>query len=252
MLQHGTDTLEVVRVEVEGVTASFRYPHFLIGRQPTYPMPPPSTIYGMIAGAIGDYPAPAAVRFAYHFACERDRVDDLETIWFVEPNTSTRGPTRDHNLNAVSNVLPREWLIRPRMTLYLAGGKLDTLYDAFRVPRYLPVLGRSQDIVGYRSVDRVQLHKRRTGRFDESLLPQAVRDRLRFGPTIHMPRFVDPDNRTEVLWDWFVALDQATPVGPGEQFEPEEGEMFWADPDTRNPATGRERLLIFHAFTSDA
>lgn len=242
---------EAIRVEVEGPTASFRYPHFLIGRQPSYSMPPPSTVYGLIAGVLGDLPHPEAIRFAYRFECIGDPVDDVELIWFVEPNMATRGATKDINITATSNVLPREWLVFPRMTLYLTGENLEQLYAAFRAPHYVPVLGRSQDLVSFRRVDRVRLKRKDWGRFDPTLLPIRFRDRLPFGSSTHMPRFIRPENRRRVEWDWFITLDQSVTVGQGLQFQPEPEDILWADPDTLDPDTGRERLLVFHSFTAD-
>ena len=45
--------MRVLRVLIEAPVTSFRYPHFLIGRQITYDMPPPSTIYGHVMSAVG-------------------------------------------------------------------------------------------------------------------------------------------------------------------------------------------------------
>jgi len=36
--------MPVLRIEAEGLTTSFRYPHCLAIRQPTFLMPPPATI----------------------------------------------------------------------------------------------------------------------------------------------------------------------------------------------------------------
>jgi CRISPR-associated protein Cas5t len=252
MSELAAESIEAVRIEIEGMTTSFRYPHLLIGRQPTYPMPPPSTVYGLISAALGAFPDPKGIQFAYRFVCEPERIDDLEVIWSAQAATTRELVRGGFSTEVTSNVLPREWLIHPRMTLYIHGENLDTLHDAFREPRYPPVLGRSQDLVSFRRVDRVQLYRRTAGRFDESLLPRVLRDRVRYGPTVNMPRFIDPEDRRKVQWDWFVVLDQPIPVGPGQLFEPATGDLFWADPDTRSPVTGRERLLVFHSFVRDA
>ena len=50
-----SDTLSVLKVVVEGAVTSFRYPHLTQGFQPTFEMPPPSTIYGHICSAAGNY-----------------------------------------------------------------------------------------------------------------------------------------------------------------------------------------------------
>ena len=57
----------VLKVVAEGITTSFRYPHFIQTVQPTFTMPPPATIYGHIASALGNWFDPSGVQFAYHF-----------------------------------------------------------------------------------------------------------------------------------------------------------------------------------------
>ncbi len=248
MEEQSNEVLDVVRICAEGMTASFRYPHFLIGRQPTFPMPPPSTIYGLIAGALGEYPDPQTLRFAYHFTCEKQRVDDVETIWFVSPNKSTRGASKDFNLDATSNVLPREWLIRPRLILYISGADITAIFKAFREPRYVPTLGRSQDIVSYRTVDRIQLNRSWKGRFDSTLLPRSFFTRLREVPAVHMPRFIHPQNRWQVDWAWYLTLERSVDVGKDKHFQSQASDEFWADEETIDKDDGRRRLLYFHSF----
>ena len=47
-----TEKLELVKVVAEGLITSFRYPHFMWQKQPTFEMPPPATIYGHICSAV--------------------------------------------------------------------------------------------------------------------------------------------------------------------------------------------------------
>ena len=54
--------MRVAKVRILAPTASFRYPHFLVGKQITYSMPPPSTIYGHVASAVGQLPPPEFTR----------------------------------------------------------------------------------------------------------------------------------------------------------------------------------------------
>lgn len=234
------NTLKVLRVQIEGVTASFRYPHFLVGRQPTYAMPPPSTILGMIGGAIGAYPTRQDYQFAYTFKCERNRVDDLETIWSIEANTSTRGLSKDYNINAVSNVLPREWLIHPKMTLYISGDNLDVLELAFKAPCYAPVLGRSQDLVTYTRVEQVELTQAISGRLHEGLYPMVLREDIPYGASVMMPKFIDPDNRWDVNWEWYVTLDY--PLKLSEDMVTKHAVTFW------NDTNFHDRILVFQPF----
>ena len=45
--------MQLLRVGLSGWTASFRYPAFISGFQPTLPVPPLSTIYGILVGREG-------------------------------------------------------------------------------------------------------------------------------------------------------------------------------------------------------
>ena len=240
-----------VRIEIVGVTASFRFPHFLIGRQPGFPMPPPATVYGLIAAALGDYPDPATIQFAYTFRCLGEATDDLEKIWFLTPVTSTRGALKDYNVEATSNVLPREILVQPRMTLYLLTDVPDQLTNAFRLPRFTLALGRSQDLISIRSISQAPLESANTGRLEPGLLPGRLRDRIHFGPTLTMPRFIDPENRSRIEWESYVALDRALRIGPGEAVERIEGEASFVDAERRDE-DGRATLIVFHRFVAQA
>ena len=62
--------MDVLKIVAEGVTTSFRYPHFTLGIQPTFDMPPPATIYGHICSAVGEWLDPDGLQFAYHFTAE--------------------------------------------------------------------------------------------------------------------------------------------------------------------------------------
>lgn len=243
--------IEAIRVRIEGAVTSFRYPHFLIGRQPSFPMPPPSTVYGLISSALGKLPSPDTLQFAYTFTSETQRIDDLEKIWFVSANIKTNTKNKDINLDATSNVLLREWIVHPKMTLYVVSDNIESLYDAFRTPRYTPVLGRSQDLVSYRSVDKVTLSASATGVFRPSLLPQFLRDIVPYGASVHMPRYIDSKNRSAVNWEWYIALERSVVIE-------QEGQLIlppdttWIDQDTWDEDRQLADLLTFHTFVDHA
>lgn len=69
--------MRVLKVVAEGLTTSFRRPHFMHGVQPTFRMPPPATIYGHLCSALGEVIPPEGVAFAYHFT-SRIGFDDIE------------------------------------------------------------------------------------------------------------------------------------------------------------------------------
>ena len=252
--------MQALRIELDGVTTSFRLPHFLVGRQPSYPLPPPATIYGHIASAVGDFPDPAGLRFAYSFSVE-GRVDDMETALITEVGGSV--PREDKarfpypvNITATPGPLMREVLVRPRLVLYLdAPGRLDQLYRAFREPRYMVILGRSQDLASYRRVDLIETEERDSGYVEGSLVRPEDQDRYRAAIPMIMPRFIDPDDRRRVAWSPYRLLAQRCYLRPAGSSETSAAHLI-ADPDERfdvDPGSpvlsGLQRILYWHGFT---
>src|ERR1051326_463051 len=133
--------MRVVKVELEGSINSFRYPHFHVGRQATYPMPPPATIYGHISSAAGEYIGRDTLRFAYVFTND-GRGDDLELVHITKLGTQRKrhGWKYPGNIEVQPNVLLREILFRPKLTLYIDPKKDGRRwFEIFRSPAY-PVL----------------------------------------------------------------------------------------------------------------
>jgi CRISPR-associated protein Cas5t len=253
--------MQVLRVEMDGVTTSFRHPHFLIGRQPSYALPPPATILGHIASALGEWPAPEGLRFAYSFQ-SAGRVDDLENIYATEIGGSIpRGVNWPYpvNVTGTMNPVPREILFQPHLTLYVdAPLMLDQLYAAFREPRYMVVLGRSQDLACYRSVDIIDAEEREAGYLQGTLVHWHERQRFRQGAGMIMPRFIDPENRRRVIWSPYLLLEGRAFITPADQAEAgtewvpaRPGERFTVDPESPVKWKGLRRILNWHVFTAD-
>jgi CRISPR-associated protein Cas5t len=161
-------TLSVVRVEIRAYSASFRLPG-MMGYQTTSPVPPPSTVYGILAAACGREVTPEECSVAYHFSYEA-RAHDLEKIIIFGP----KGPSWDAKLNGPSsNVLQREWLWNPCLTLYVT---LDEVAQALRFPHYPLVLGRSQDVAYVASWQETTLQAVESAPLSGVLLPFPVRD----------------------------------------------------------------------------
>jgi CRISPR-associated protein Cas5t len=251
--------LKVLKVELEGITTSFRYPHFLVGRQPSLPLPPPSTIFGQIASALGEYPDPADLQFAYNFTCKA-RVDDLETQQIL--GVSTR--KWDAKFGAIKNLEGgsgpglRQLLLWPKLTLYLSSANLLRYYQAFREPRYAVVLGRSQDLATYTSVELVELEQNEAGYFENTILPHSYRNLTNAGVLTQMARYIDPDDRRMVDWDIYVTLETSKkPVFTSSDLKArnrtdsvfvEPGQVpFWVDPHTE-VKNGRQRIVLFQTF----
>jgi len=247
---------------------SFRYPHFLVGRQITYSMPPPSTIYGHISSALGELPDPAGMRFAYHFTFAGKGVD-LEHQHIVstsapdklskEQSAKLRRWRAEHRLSLGGTVQPvfREFLFRSELTLYLTP---SSLAEAFRAPVFPVVLGRSQDVACVVSVEETELPLADGAYFENTLLPFAWRARTGRGTTVLMPRYVAPPPEREASFAQYVVLRTGDRVYSGNAAIPAgdrrrivrrpEPEQWYVDPDAP-PDKGVARGLVFHSFVDD-
>lgn len=241
------ETKSVIRIEMIGSVTSFRYPHFTQGYQPTFEMPPPSTIYGHICSAVGDLIEPEGWQFGYHFTHGGKFVDYKEHLHFDDPIQPFP--------------FDRELLFNPRLVLYVT--QLDLL-EAFRKPHYSVILGRSQDLMTYLSVQVIDLVRAERAYFEQTLLPLDLAPRLnKTSIAVTMPRYVD--KRRRVQWGVYgMLLDTAIYPPPdnlslpdwgdeesGLQFAGDQIEL-WVDPETsyrKDPSL--KRAVWFHSFVGE-
>jgi CRISPR-associated protein Cas5t len=123
--------MQAYRVKLSGWTASFRHPQLVTGMQPTLPVPPPSTIYGLVSSAVGEWVDPAQCSLAYVFEA-KGTATDLETIYQFSKSD-----------DAKSNVILREWLCDWQLWLYFKEHRWATLFEE---PVFPLVLGRQQEL----------------------------------------------------------------------------------------------------------
>jgi CRISPR-associated Cas5-like protein len=71
--------LEAIRITITAYTASFRVPHF-VGHQLTLPVPPLSTIYGLISAAAGRWVLPQEVEWLAYRCEYESKAMDMEKI----------------------------------------------------------------------------------------------------------------------------------------------------------------------------
>ena len=256
--------MQVVRIEMEGPTTSFRYPHFIWGRHPTFEMPPPATIYGHLCSAVGEWVDPSEVLFGYRFTHE-GKGEDLEHVHAVA--AGTRRPIRERgqvvfpdpvNITGNINPLTREFLFYPKMTLYVSPVRYA---ESFRSPHYPTILGRSQDIMSYKSVEVVNLVRARSAYYEHTILPWEMRVRTHWGVTILMPKYVDYSRGREPTFERYVILQNRVVLRPPEESQVDllaeersviryEGEALdhWVDPDSPEHGDAK-RGVWMHGFT---
>lgn len=229
--------MDVLKVVAEGLTTSFRYPHFVQGVHPTFEMPPPATIYGHICSAVGDLIPSDTTLFAYHFTYDA-KFEDYEHLHFY-PSKSGKSPI---------NPFKREMLFNPRLTLYLSNTDLEPY---FHNPHYPVVLGRSQDLMMYTNVERITLEQRDITFYEGTLIPLHLAAFIggRF-VAVTMPRFIDEERRP--IWDQFGVLHDRVefPSDSTLQFSEVPIEI-WVDPsqeDAKHPYKNLQRGIIWHSW----
>lgn len=241
--------MRVLKITAEGLTTSFRYPHFTMSVQPSYPMPPPATLYGHVASALGQWFDPAGVRFAVRFAY-RHKQADIETTILLK-QASGKLPT-DKRLPKVlegkANPFRREILFFPRLVLYL---NRPEWASAFRHPRYAVCLGRSQDLFTYTRVEVVTLERAEHVYLQDTLLPQTFGQYTASGQSVTMPRYLDSTHKRHPTFDRYLVLHTRLTTREFLYFGEPPLTQWWADP-TEPQHAGLPFGVVFHSWVEDS
>lgn len=218
----------VTRVEIEAPVASFRYPHFLVGRQPTYEMPPLATLYGHLCSAAGEWVPADGLRLGLHFTYQA-KGDDLEHQTLVSRATGKLPGTTIPKVTE-GTVTPtwREFLFGVSLTLYATGDWTS----AFRAPRYAAVLGRSQDLASYRVIELVELQEAPDAYYEHTLLPWRLRPAVLRARAETMARWVDYERGRQARFDRFLVVKEPVHTDNPRHWMrvPESPEGHWIDP----------------------
>ncbi|MFW9997077.1 MAG: type I-B CRISPR-associated protein Cas5b [Candidatus Odinarchaeota archaeon] len=161
--------MKVLKIAMTSPTASFKHPFFHGDLQPSLPIPPFSTIFGLLSAVRGEIltSMDQTGKFTFFFTSETAQYD-LETIWKPDLTMKT-------SISHISNPIKREFLYNSHLTLYLTD--LSWKKD-FSVPYYQITLGRSQDIASIQSLDTITLQERDSGILSNCWIPKENIDRL--------------------------------------------------------------------------
>lgn len=238
--------MRVLKVVAEGITTSFRYPHFMQGIHPSFEMPPPATIYGHVCSALGEWVDPNGVQFAYHFTHEGE-CDDVEHIHVLSPEGGKlKGTEYPKVLGGAVNPFKRKMFFKPRLTLYLNKPEWE---NAFRSPHYAVVLGRSQDLFTYTRVEVVELERAERAYFEHTLAPYQASLMTATGYVVLMPRFLDYyHNRRPTFARYVILKRRVTELMRFEGLDIQND--FWIDP-TAPQVDGLALGLWFHSWTGE-
>lgn len=151
--------MKYLRILIEGWTASFRYPAFISGFQPTLPVPPLSTIYGLLSAAKGELVTPDETNVGFVFDYDAKAVD-LETIYELKGLKGNK-----------SNVAKREFLFNP--SLYLYTDDLE-FKKYFKNPAYPILLGRFSDLAIISEIKEIEMEKKNNVKLGKTILPFGI------------------------------------------------------------------------------
>lgn len=148
--------MKYLRILIEGWTASFRYPAFISGFQPTLPVPPLSTIYGLLSAAKGELVTPNETNVGFVFTSDAKAVD-LETVYELKGLKGNK-----------SNVAKREFLFNPSLYLYIDNLEFKKY---FKNPTYPMLLGRSSDLAIISEIKEIDLEMKNNVKLGKTILP---------------------------------------------------------------------------------
>ncbi|PIS29657.1 MAG: type I-B CRISPR-associated protein Cas5 [Candidatus Marinimicrobia bacterium CG08_land_8_20_14_0_20_45_22] len=135
--------MKVFRIHISSWTASFRYPNMISGFQPTLPVPPVSTVIGIISSAMGKPFVPSLEKIGFVFQAKSKTVD-LETIYQMGRSLT----------QIKSNVIKREFLFDANLFLYTDREEINS---AFEKPYFPLLLGRSGDLATIEARDELEI-----------------------------------------------------------------------------------------------
>ena len=203
--------MKIFRIKLIGWTASFRYPAFISGFQPTLPVPPLSTIYGLLSAAKGMIVYPQDVSVGYVFK-SRGKAVDLETIYELEAN-----------LKAKSNIVRREILFQPELYLYISE---KSMAESFRRPFYPLLLGRSTELAMVNEIKEIELEERRDIKLGGTICPFPTNGI--YGPIQALPtHFTDEIPRKAVGTRPYYLLTDFLPYNKKMLTDPENDWGVW-------------------------
>lgn len=169
----GRVPLPAWRAEFHAPVASFRDPLFP-GLTHGLPVPPPSTVRGLLAAATGE----VAERLDFGMAAWSEGGGvDAETYHPIAAdgaNPAVAGRVRA--IKGGMTIKDRPFLAEVRLTVWLPGADGARVARALRRPRWALRLGRSQDLVHHLKLTEVTLHPTDAAEIGHALAPTSGHD----------------------------------------------------------------------------
>jgi CRISPR-associated protein Cas5t len=154
--------MKLLHVRLEGWTATFRLPLIYSGTALTAPVPPYSTLLGLIGNLAAREIKPQETRIGYTFQSVGTSYD-LETTRRLELSNTGRLKSQ-----SVPGIAKRQFHVRPTLDLYMDN---LNLHEAFEQPANAPCLGRSQDVAWIKEIKEIEVEPCGEGVVRGTLIP---------------------------------------------------------------------------------
>jgi CRISPR-associated protein Cas5t len=155
--------LKALHIHLEAFTSFSRRPLLISGTQITMPVPPYSTLLGLISCVAGKEITYKDTRIGFEFHCVSDGPELMRTNRLMTVN----GELREHVSG--QGILTQMIHFIPRLDLYLTNTDLKQYFDG---PKHFPRLGRSQDLMWIKRVEEIELEQVHSGAIGPTLLPR--------------------------------------------------------------------------------
>ncbi|MGW4031665.1 CRISPR-associated protein Cas5 [Streptomyces sp. NPDC004838] len=203
--------------------ASFRDPLFP-GLSHGLPLPPPSTVRGLLAAATGL----EAELLAFGMAARAEGGGvDAETYHPIAADGTN--PAISGRVRAVKGgmtIRDRPFLAHVHLTVWLPGEDGARIAAALRRPRWPLRLGRSQDIVHPLGVERTTLRPARNATVNHALAPASAHDVP--SAVVHRMAASVSTDRLTTNWTDYLWCDEPTGVHRvRDAYEDDQGQAVW-------------------------
>ncbi|MBF0505665.1 MAG: type I-B CRISPR-associated protein Cas5 [Nitrospirae bacterium] len=154
--------MKLLHVSISAWTATFRLPLLYSGTGLTSPLPPYSTLLGLVGAVAGREISPKETRIGFVFKSSGTAID-LETTQRLWVNNKGRLKSQKD-----TGLAKRQFHIKPELDLYLDNSSYKR---HFEYPVNLPCLGRSQDLAWIRKVEEIEVDPVEEGTVRGTLIP---------------------------------------------------------------------------------
>lgn len=227
------DAIEAIRIELFAPIASFRDPMFP-GLTRCLPVPPPSSLRGLLAAASGAPSESVPLGYAAHAAGAGVDAETYHPISAGGSNPAVAGRVRA--IKGGTTLKERPFLAHLSVTLWIPQPDGARLSNALRRPVWGLRLGRSQDLVFLRSITPVVLHATDQAVVGHALAPAGSHD-AGTAVTVRLAESISADRLTTRYGDYLWCGDEPAGRLPVDRAFRDGEQAVWLCP--AGPVAGR-------------